>query len=148
MSKYKKFCIGVKALIINSEDKILLLQINLEKRKYKDPNAQIYWDMPGGLIEEGETLESTLKKEIKEETGIDFIENAEFFHASIANLEIPTVEGLFGRALFIFKIKIVDDIQIRISGEHSQYGWFSLQKASELLKVKYPQDFTDKLSST
>ena len=146
MGKYKKFCIGVKGLIINSESKILLLQINLEKRKFKDPNSQVYWDMPGGLIEESETIESTLKKEIKEKTGIDFIENAEFFHASISNIEMPTKDGILGRALFVYKTRVKDNVQVLISDEHIKHGWFFPKEASELLKIKYPQDFTDKIS--
>lgn len=40
--------------------------------KYKEGNKkQGYYDIPGGKIEEGETLESTAIREMKEETGVE-----------------------------------------------------------------------------
>ena len=39
--------------------------------KYKEGNKKIgYYDIPGGKIEEGETLEQTAIREMNEETGL------------------------------------------------------------------------------
>ncbi len=143
MDKHKKFHIGIKTLITNTEGKILLLQVNVEKLKYKDLGA--YWDIPGGRIEQGGGVETTLKREIQEETGVDEIEDYFFFHASIANIEIPTEDGMVGLALFIYKVKVKEEVRIIISDEHIKYEWFTPKDAAELLKIKYPNDFTNRL---
>mgnify|MGYP001603948340 FL=1 len=80
-----------------------------------------------------------------EETGIKEIVDFSFFHASIANIEIPTEDGVVGLALFIYKVKVKDETKIKISDEHIKYEWFTPKDAAELLKVKFPHDFTDRL---
>ncbi len=54
---------GVGALIIDG-DKILLVE------RGKDP-LRGYWSLPGGAIETGETLETALLREVREETGLE-----------------------------------------------------------------------------
>lgn len=54
---------GVSALIINNKEEFLL--VNLESFEEK------YYAIPGGGIEEGETLEQAAYREIKEELGIE-----------------------------------------------------------------------------
>ncbi|HSW80349.1 MAG TPA: NUDIX hydrolase [Candidatus Saccharimonadales bacterium] len=57
----------VSAIIISKDGKILLGK--------KDPKRQIYdldcWHIPGGGVDDGETLEEGLRREMLEEVGID-----------------------------------------------------------------------------
>lgn len=53
-----------KALIIN-QDKFLILQRSTYDKA--DPGK---WEIPGGKVEQGSTIEKTLEKEIIEETGL------------------------------------------------------------------------------
>jgi ADP-ribose pyrophosphatase YjhB (NUDIX family) len=52
----------VDLLIINEQNQLLLV-----KREESENNFKNYWSIPGGGAEDGETLEDTLFREIKEE---------------------------------------------------------------------------------
>lgn len=54
---------GVSALIINNKEEFLLVNLNSFEEKY--------FAIPGGGIEDGETLEDSVYREINEELGID-----------------------------------------------------------------------------
>lgn len=61
--------VGVKILLKNKEGKFLLLLRN--PKKY--PEVGPKWDLPGGRIEVGSRLIDNLKREIKEEVGLEYI---------------------------------------------------------------------------
>lgn len=52
------------AIIENEKGEILLV-----KRKF--PPQKGYWDWPGGFLDAGESLEESIKREIKEELGVE-----------------------------------------------------------------------------
>lgn len=52
------------ACIVNSDGKILL-------QKRGDEGNRGKWGLPGGAWEEGESAETAIKREVKEETGLD-----------------------------------------------------------------------------
>lgn len=62
----KRIIPGVCAIIKNSKGEILL-----GKRDRKSITYPETWGLPGGLIEYGETAEQTIKRELKEEIGVD-----------------------------------------------------------------------------
>ena len=55
----------VTAAILRKEDKILIAQ------RAADDECPLLWEFPGGKLEEGETLEECIVREMKEELAID-----------------------------------------------------------------------------
>lgn len=64
--------VGCGALIVNDKKETLLLKRGAESR-----NQAGFWSKPGGTVEFGEKIEDAIKREIKEELGVE-IELIEF----------------------------------------------------------------------
>lgn len=64
----------VAAAIIQQEERFLIT-----KRKFASHLGGL-WEFPGGKIEPGETLEDCLRREVKEELGVE-ISEPQFFHS-------------------------------------------------------------------
>lgn len=60
---HHKFIIGVSAVIFNEQRQVLLL-----RHRYWKPGS---WGLPSGYAERSETLEQTVCREIREETGYE-----------------------------------------------------------------------------
>jgi 8-oxo-dGTP diphosphatase len=65
--------LGVGAVILR-QDSVLLVERGQEPLKG-------YWSLPGGVVEVGETLEQAIRREIREETGleVDIVQVIEVF---------------------------------------------------------------------
>ena len=89
---------GTSIIFVNDNQEILLfLRDNIPTIPY--PNM---WDLPGGHVEEGETPEQCIIREMKEEIGIDlknfhffikvqFSDRAEYVFWKKENLSIPDI---------------------------------------------------------
>jgi 8-oxo-dGTP diphosphatase len=60
----RRIVLGVAAVVWNDRHEILLIRRAKEPRKGQ-------WSLPGGKVEFGETLEDGLRREIREETGLE-----------------------------------------------------------------------------
>lgn len=138
------FHLGIKALIRNREGKILLLKTN--PAELKGYNGEPYWDIPGGRIQRGDSIEECLKREVKEETGITSIKSFKPFLMALSPLRIPVDDTDFGLILSVYLCEVENIENIKLSKEHLSGEWFSPKEASELLEFKYPKEFTEKLS--
>jgi 8-oxo-dGTP diphosphatase len=108
--------IGVKALILR-EGRVLLL-----RRSAHSPQYPGYWDLPGGGVEERETLEQALRREVKEETRLR-VRVGTLVHAAI--LTWPLDDGTLVPSLgvtFACAIgrKAVPHLSLE---EHSEFAW-------------------------
>ncbi len=145
LSKEAKFQIGIKALITNAKGEILLLKAGEEELRYvKKP----FWDLPGGRIQPGATIEETLKREVNEELGIEKkdIRVLNIFDATVSNFKIIRYTPPLSLMLIVYRCKLNSNKKFRLSKEHSAYEWISISRAKMLLKEKFPKEFITKLS--
>ncbi len=108
----------VTCAIIENNGKILCAQ---RSEKMKLP---LKWEFPGGKIEGNESPEACLKREIREELGIeiDILEQLPSFkHSYSANFSIE---------LFPFRCKSVSH-EIHLA-EHKQIKWLGLEELKDL----------------
>ena len=91
------FYLGIKLLISNSADQILLL---LRSASHQDDQG--HWDIPGGRILRGEDIETALGREIQEETGLQ-LDNRDitFIGAHLSNSRVSMGKSDAGLILFI-----------------------------------------------
>ena len=107
--------VSVAALVTNDEGKILL--VNSPWRG---------WEYPGGLIESGETFEKALRREIREESGVEV--EIERFVGICKNVEKDIVN-------IDFVCRYVGG-DLTTSDESTEVGWFTPQEAFE--RITFP----------
>jgi len=140
MKKHKEDCfhLGVKALILSSEGKVLLL-------KRHHPVKGVYWDIPGGRLQKGESQIDTLLREIKEETGLNNICEVHPFMMALTDIRIPALEGDVGLIFSIYLINISESFNPILSDEHVDSEWCTVLNAVEKLKTQYPREFIERM---
>ena len=110
-----KHIVSAAAIVINNQNEILLI---------KGPRRG--WEMPGGQVEEGESLKTAAIRETKEESGID-IEVVKFCGIFL-NVERSICNTLFlGKAI---------GGEPTTSAESLEVGFFPIKKALEMVTLK------------
>lgn len=109
-----EFAVAIKALIVNNNKYLILTKTKEEAIYDKSPEL---FDLPGGRIEYGESLEDALKREIFEETGITKFEIDRIVSAS----SFIRYDGL--QLTIITYLVRIDEIVIMLSDEHCSYQW-------------------------
>lgn len=125
---------GVSALIFNKKDQLLL--VNLESFSEK------YFSVPGGGLEEGETLEKAVYREVAEELGIQK-DSLELVGKSSSPLQITFKEIKLirdgkeyqGSERYFFGLRFTgDDSEIKIKeGEVRAYKWVAFAELEDYL---------------
>ena len=104
--------VSVAALVTNDKGEILL--VNSPWRG---------WEYPGGLIEPGESFEAALKREVREESGVEieitgFVGICKNVARDIVNIDF-TARYTSG--------------ELTTSDESTEVGWFAPEKAMEII---------------
>jgi ADP-ribose pyrophosphatase len=119
-------CIGVGcgALIINDKNETLLL-----KRTDKSRNRAGFWSKPGGGLEFGDKIEDTVKREIKEEIGVE-IEIIKFLCFTENILKDENQHWIS----FNYLAKITEgEVKNMEPEKHEEVKWFALDNLPEKL---------------
>lgn len=102
--------------IVLKKNKLLLI-----KRKYEP----FGWALPGGFIEYGESAETAVERELKEETGLKAVSINQFHTYSS-----PDRDERFHTISVVFIVEVLGDAIA--SDDAAQIGWFSLDNLPEI----------------
>jgi len=108
------------ALVFNSEGKLFLMK----SHKWKDK-----WVIPGGHIELGESIEEALKREIREETGLEIFDTV-----FVCMSEFVFGEDYWKKRHFIFldyACKTKSE-KVVLNEEGQEFVWVTPKEALEL----------------
>ena len=120
------FTIGVFAIILDGENRILLCH----RRDYD------LWNLPGGTLEQNETVEMGVIREVKEETGLD--------------VAVEKITGVYTKKdkneiVFSFLCKIVNG-ERTLNDEADQIQYFSLEEIPRNFSPKQLERIRDYLN--
>lgn len=100
---------------IIENNKILLVKRSASKELF--PNK---WGFPAGKMEEGETPEEAVIREVKEEVGLDFTPTKLIHQSEFDNYNFYKFVGDFS-----------GDVVLQ-EEEHDEFGWFTYEEAKKL----------------
>lgn len=121
MSEIKIQKVSVKG-VFRRGDKFLVLK-----------EANEWWELPGGRIEMGETIEACFAREIEEELGWKNIKFDRIAH--VWSLNIDKTKTQF---VVVCVTAESSDEEIKLSDEHIEYKWLTID---EIEKIKMYPDF-------
>ncbi len=113
----KKFTVSVAAIVVNENAEVLLLDHVLR--------SALSWGIPGGFIGYGEQPETAVRREIREETGLELEE-----------IKLIRVRTTARHLEIIFRANPVGTAKAR-SLEINDLGWFKVTELPE--KMSYAQ---------
>lgn len=134
------FQVGTKIILKNQSNQILLLL-----RANQSSVRQTYWELPGGRVQEHETPEMAMLREVTEETGIIKINNLRLLSMEPSTFRIPITKEFCDAQesditvglIFAFYAGSVDSDKIILSSEHTEFQWINERETAEILINAY-----------
>ena len=118
--------IGVKAVILDGNNVLLLKRSDI----YKRDGFSGVWDVPGGRTRFGEEPADGLRREVREETGLEV-------KAILRTLDARTV--FLDNERHIVRITFLcttDSTNVKLSDEHTEARWFDVNDIGVEMKDK------------
>ena len=121
------FWLSVKAVVVDQEQqKVLVL-----KRSKKEKFHTGAYDLPGGHMDKGESVAECLKREIKDETGLE-VEVGDM----LSIREYPKEHEMFDKIKALRFIAYYKGGEVKLSEEHSEFEWLTFDE----VKIKLASD--------
>ncbi len=126
----ENFRVATKAFIVNDKNELFII-----KRRDNDPHKPGVWDIPGGRLELGEDPFEGLKRETKEETGleIDILNPLRVHHFTRDDGQKIT--------MIVFLCRPLSESQsVILSEEHIEYSWTPMENAETKLHPAFHEE--------
>lgn len=115
MEETPRLFVATKGFICHNGN-VLIIR---ESQQYVDGVHAGLFDVVGGRMTPGERFDNSLRREAKEETGLDVRVGAPFFVGEWR----PRVKGELWQVVGIFFECLADTDQVALSSDHSDYKW-------------------------
>ena len=116
--KVDKMFVATKAFITNEKGEVLIVR---ENSKYEDGTNEGKFDIVGGRVEPGQRFDESLRREIREETGLE-VEIGRPFHVGEWR---PNVRGEQWQIVAtFFKCKALSE-EVKMGDDHSEFKWIN-----------------------
>ena len=134
MKNYSEYIQKVTQKVLFERDRKILMM--------KDTNGN--WELPGGTIDFGEEAETALARELKEEMGLnqDQYQVGEMVGKFNIMRHFPDKHYHFLALVYKGELKVEN---FKISNEHTECGWFSMNNVINLQMVEGYKEFFEKL---
>lgn len=127
MNKFNNVIFGQKAFVINQDNQLLILKRTKDTDVFHDS-----WDVPGGKVENDDSLYDSLVREIKEETNMELMNIITILTTSRFRGDKQDSPWIF-RNTYLVEAKG----EVKLSSEHSKYKWIS---TAEIDDYNFPTD--------
>ncbi len=127
---------AAKILIRRRSDQKYLILWSSEWEE--NPRRSHQPDLPGGIVEEGESLKIGLLREVQEEVGLD-LSDAKLTLAYALTFDKENDEST---VFLIYFAEIDDHTEVTLSWEHEAFKWLTAAEVRELdIRMPYPMIF-------
>ena len=110
---------AAKAIIIDKDGDVLVV-----RRSDTHPYVPLTPDLPGGKIEDGETVVEGLLRELREEIGL------EVAPTDVKEIKTEQINNYFGKdyQVSLYELRLEKKCHIQMDFEHDMYEWIPLAK--------------------
>ena len=114
---------AVACFIVNERDEVLVV------RRSREP-MQGTLDLPGGFCDPDETVEQAVRREVKEETNLEVVQQEYLFSLPnryhYSGLDIPTLD-------FFFRVRVKDVAQLCTADDAADGRWMPIRELEPTL---------------
>ena len=119
--------IAVKALIVDDSNRVLLLRKSEDNERHAGKSGR--YNLPGGKINPGESIEEALKREVLEEVNIVIDDRVQ--EPLFVGEWRPTVKNIPHQIIGVFFVCPRWRGKITLDSEHDKYAWVDPQSIGD-----------------